>query len=183
MPNHKIGIKSLFLAVILWQLPQIAITARFGEPYPALTMPSFAGTLADQNGNIRLRDVKCQIWFRDGSVRWTSPHGLLSQVPDSTRAPIMAHMFSPVPAGVEPPPPNTLKARLFPGKALSKLRGKQKELDFETKKWLLERIAVLYPAAKPVAISFVWYDDVFNVNRTAAAPTREPVGIREVRFE
>jgi len=183
MLKGKSTIRLLFAAVILWQIPQYIITARFREPYPALSMPDFSGTLADRNGNIRLRNVKCKVLFQGGGLAWVSPHTLLSQAPDSHRALIMTHMFSPPAATPDQVPLRTLKAQLFPGWILSSIRGQEKGLDPQTKEWLKRRLQVLYPSATPQAITFVWYEDVFNVSQVPPVATQVPIGIREVGFE
>src|SRR6202171_4287508 len=180
MLKRKSRIKLLFAAVILWQGLQSLINAKFGEPYPALIMPNFSGTKVDHNGTIRFSDVKCKVLFQDGRVGWASAHDLLSPAPSSQHTAIMEHMFSPPPATTVQLP-HTLKSRLFPGRTLSYVRGTQKELDPQTKEWLKRRIQVLYPAGEPKVITFIWYEDVFNVNR--ATPTiTEPTGVREVVF-
>jgi hypothetical protein len=176
-------IKLLFGAVILWQPLQYVVTAKWGEPYPALMMPRFSGTLVDSQGDIRITDVACEIFFRDGQVTWLSAHDLLSQVPSAHQGPIMSHMFSPPPVAADHRSPRDLKARLFPGRALSHIRGTQKDLDSQTRDWLKRRLRDLYPSQEPKAMTFVWYDDVFNVNRVPPTSTREPVGVRQVQFE
>ena len=183
MARQKWAIKLVFAAVLLWQIPQYVITAKFGEPYPALSMPSFTGTLTDASGNIRFASVKCEVFFESGRLAWVSPHALLSQVPDSSRYPIMAHMFSPPPAAANQVQTQTLKALLFPGRTLSRIRGQQKEVDPQTKAWLMRRLQVLYPSEIPKAATFVWYQHVFNVNHVPPAATQERSGIREMRFE
>jgi len=182
-PKQKFRIKLLFAAVILWQLPQSIIIARFGEPYPALVMPGFAGTMVDRDGNIRFGNVKCKVLFKDGRVGWVSAYDLLSQAPSSHHGSIMAHMFSPPPVTNDEWQPDSLKARLFPGRALSQIRHAQKELDSQTKEWLKRRLRVLFPSQQPYLVSFVWYNDVFNVNQRSPAAKEEPTGVREVRFE
>jgi hypothetical protein len=176
-------IRLLFLAAIVSQPLQYLITAKSGEPYPALMLPGFGGTMADRDGNIRFRNVKCKVLFQDGRVDWISAYTLLSEAPSSHHGVMMAHMFSPPPAKADSRPMNTLKARLFPGRTLSHIRQEQKELDPQTKEWLKRRIQVLYPSQRCEGVTFVWFDDVFNVKRAPPAITHEPAGVREVRFE
>jgi hypothetical protein len=64
--NPNSHIKLLFAAVILWQIPQNLIISKVGEPYPALVMAGFAGTLADADGNVRFSNVICTVSFQDG---------------------------------------------------------------------------------------------------------------------
>jgi hypothetical protein len=183
IPKRNSRIKLLFAVVILWQLLQSGITAKFGEPYPALAMPGFAGTMVDRDGNIRFGNVKCKVRFQDGHVGWVTAHDLLSRAPDSNRIPIMAHMFNQPPVTADQWPPHSLKARLFPGRALSRVRNTQRELDPQTKEWLKRRIQVLYPSQEPEVVTFIWYENVFNVNQVPVVTTQEPTGVREVRFQ
>ena len=179
--THGVGVKLLFLAFILWMPVQHLITARYGEPYPALVMPSFAGTRSDRNGNIRITNVKCKVLFRGGRVSWTSEYDLLSQAPSAYHDVIMRHMFGPVPADSSAPPLG-LTALLFPGRFLSRYRETQKDLGPQTKHWLNRRMKVLYPSQTVTAIIFLWYTDTFNPKQVPAITVHEPVGIREVHF-
>ena len=177
-------VRLLFAAVILWQPLQYFITARYGEPYPALRLPPFSGTMQDQQGNIRFRNVKCKVTFQDGSVGWTSAFDLLAQAPSSHHGAIMNHMFGPPePLDTEAhDSPSSLKARLFPGRTLSRLRQGQKELDPQTKEWLQHRMQDLYPSKKVTAVAFVWYENTFRVNEPRSRITEDEVAIRDVHF-
>jgi hypothetical protein len=181
-PKREGRIKLLFAAVIIWQILQLGVTRRFGEPYPALAMPSFAGTMVDRDGNIRLTNVKCKVSFKDGRVEWLTAHELLSDAPGSNRMPIMGHMFSQPPAVAEPWPPSTLKARLLPGRALARARQTQQELDPETKGWLKNRTKAIYPLQEPVVVTFIWYESVVSTNQASPPAPYESTGIREVRL-
>jgi len=181
MQRRKNAIRLLFATVILSQLAEYMIRSKYGEPYPALNMPSFAGTLTDLDGNVRFTNVKCKVLFRDGHVAWASVADLMPEAPSPHRDPIVSHMF-----GLPSPNPQsvvlgTLKARVFPGKVAARARDRQKELDPHTKAWLRQRLQSLYPSEAPVAIAFIWYENVFNVNLSTA--TEELLGTREVRLE
>lgn len=112
--RHFARIKFLFAGLILWLPLQYVIAARFGEPYPALVMPSFPGTMADPSGNIRFRNVRCKISFRNGDVGWVSTRDLLAQAPSSHHGAIMEHMFGPPSGAVGRDSSRGLTARLFP---------------------------------------------------------------------
>jgi hypothetical protein len=179
--ESSVRIRALFLALMLWMAIQYLITARYGEPYPALAMPSFAGTLTDRNGNTRIQNVKCKVLFRDGGEAWTSEYDLLSQAPSAYHDAIMRHMFGPVPT--DPPRlPRRLTALLFPGRFLSRYREAQQELDSQTRLWLKRRMQALYPSQTVTAVTFVWYADIFNLQQVQPITVHEPLGTREVRF-
>jgi hypothetical protein len=175
-------VRLLFAALILWQPFQYFITAKYGEPYPALILPPFSGTMQDQDGNIRFRNVNCKVTFQDGGVGWTSAYALLAQAPSSQHGAIMNHMFG-------PPDPeahesgSSLKARLFPGRAISHLRQSQKKLDPQTEEWLQRRMQELYPSRTVTAVAFVWYDDTFRITGSASGITENEVAIRDVQFK
>lgn len=176
-------VKLLFAALIFWQILQGAISAKFGEPYPALLMPGFGGTLTDRDGNIRFGNVKCKVVFQDDSAGWVSTSDLLSEVSSAHRSAILKQMFSPPPSAPELWPPHSLKARLFPGRALSRVRNAQKTLDSETKEWLQMRIEALCSSKRPRVVTFIWYEEVFNVNRASPGIIEDSSRIREVQFE
>jgi hypothetical protein len=178
----RAGIKLLFAAVFLWQLLQLGIARKYGELYPGLVMPAFAGTMVDRNGNIRLTDVKCTVSFRDGHLEWLSAQELLPETPDSNRLPIMVHMFSPPPTLADKWPADTLKGRLLRGRALARARHTQKELDPETMGWLKTRVEAIYPGQEAASVTFIWYDSIFSAERVSLVPVVETTGIREVQF-
>jgi hypothetical protein len=180
--TRNFSIRLLFIILILWMPLQYAITARYGEPYPALVMPSFAGTRTDRNGNIRIMNVKCKVLFRDGRVAWTSEYDLLSEVPSAYHDAIMRHMFGPIVKAPEPSP-HRIAVLLSPGRVLSRYREAHKELDPQTKQWLKRRVMALYPSQTVTALSFVWYIDIFNLKQVPAIRAHEPLGMREVRFQ
>lgn len=175
-------IKFLFAAVILTQPLQYMFIAKYGEPYPALTMPNFTGNKTDRNGNISFTNVICKVNLSNGRVRWLTEHDLLPQVPSSHQYPIMSHMFGVPSDATDSWPPNSLKARLFRGEALSRARSAQKELDPQTKDWLKRKLHELYPSQEPEMITFIWYQDVFNANQVSPSVVEDVSGVREVRF-
>lgn len=184
VPDKTIAakVRLLFAALILWQPLQYFVRARYGEPYPALILPSFSGTLQDREGNIRFRDVKCKVFFQDGGVSWLSSYDLLSQAPSSHHGAIMNHMFGPADTEAYGPR-SSLKARLFPGRALSHIRQAEKELDPQTEEWLKRRLQDLYPSTRVTEVAFVWTDNIFRVMQTPPMITQEEVAIRDVRFK
>src|SRR6185437_6000857 len=163
--TDRARIKLMFLAVILWMPLQYLVTARYGEPYPALAMPSFAGTLIDRGGNIRIANVGCKVLLRSGAVAWTSAYDLLSEAPSAYHDLIMTHMFGPAPTKPPALRAGRFTALLFTGRILGRYRQAQKKLDPQTKDWLRSRMEALYPSQRVTEVTFVWYAQIFNLKQ------------------
>jgi hypothetical protein len=173
----------LFLAVIGAAALQEVFILQFGEPYPALRMPSFRGTLG-AGDKVVLRDVEVVIGFADGGTEQLSPHQLLAEAPDPLRMLMMSANFRP---GAErpshspqPPPAGGVKRfvlRLVPGYTLANRRWQEKEAPPPTRRWLRRRLAALHPGRTPVAVDFRWYDDTYSLaDGSFIRTTRQPYG-------
>jgi hypothetical protein len=176
---HRTEIPLLFVLVLLWMPAQYLISARYGEPYPALVMPGFGGTLAGEDGKIHITNVTCKVLFRDGAAAWVSAYDLLAQAPSAYHNVIMSHMFGPAKPR---PSPSWVALRLFPGRVLSRLREAQTEPDPQTKEWLSQRVQALFPSQTPSTVTFVWYVETFDPKQVPQVASRQPLGLREVRL-
>jgi len=176
-------IRILCAALILWQPLQYALVSKYGEGYPLLQLPTFRGTLTDREGTIRLDNVDVEVTFQDDTTARFSSHALLSEIPSAYHQPIMAHMFAPLTSAPSPKRSGRwqrTKEFLFPALVANRERGWEAGSNPETKKWLTDRLHVLYPTRQPQKVVFVWESESYH---TAAQPytvTRQPIGVREV---
>ena len=181
--QSRFVVKLLFLALLVSEPFKWMVIAKYGEPYPAIMMPGFRGTQQDRNGDIRIESVRGRVVFRDGQVIWILPSQLLEEVPSSHHLPIVLHMFGPQAApdaGVASrASAGSLMTRLFPGRAFARNQAETKDADPETRAWLRDRVARLYPLREPDYITFVWYRSVFSMEGTSQ-PSVEQFAAREV---
>ena len=97
-------IRALFVAAPLYVLVQHIVTARIGEPYPAIALPAFGGHILDSHGEQRVLTPRITVAFADGTrapleqeVLFGQAHTLpltitkwvflLGRAPDGTLAP------------------------------------------------------------------------------------------------
>jgi len=183
---HRSAIVWLFAAAILAQPLQYVIVSRLGEPYPALTMPQFAGTMTDANGRVRTRTVEAEVTFDDASVEWVSMGSLLAQAPLSHRPAIARFVFGvrDTLASATPPSATNLKQRikraLFPGLVAKYRLLEQTTADPRTVQWLERRLRTLYPAKRPLNANFHWYDDAYQLGTKSPERSRQLIGSYDV---
>ena len=181
---NKTAVKWLFAAVLAAQPLQYAIAYRYGEPYPALMMPRFTGTLTDAGGLIRIQNVEAQVEFQDHSVAQVSPADLVAAAPVSQRDSILYENFGPLPDGAALPRSAGLAGRvkdsLLPGLAIRKAKSGHHIPDSRTREWLKQRLQAIYRSRVPAKITFVWFNEVHQADAPRSELSREPIGTYQV---
>lgn len=177
-------IRLLFVAALLTQVIQYVFVWKFGEPYPALTMPSFAGVLTDERGNLSLTGASCQIAFADGTSTSLAIYDLFSQAPSAYHDAMVTHLFS-IPdseSKANSPSFKGLKYRFFPALAINRTRraNAASTVDPLTRKWLSWRLNAEYRPRAISSVAFIWHTDTFDIQNYSKSPTRTILGIREV---
>lgn len=185
---HRAAIKWLFAAVLLYMPLQYVIVAEFGEPYPALTMPPFSGTVTDANGVMRAPTVEVRVLCDDDSTVWISKDSLLADAPGSHRDAITYSMFSPVrPAKAAVVPGNGLKQRIkkavLPGLVWRYEKVASSNPDPRTIEWLKRRLRELVPGRVPKSATFVWYSESYRPSPSGVERSRVETGTYEVHFD
>lgn len=183
---HRSAIIWLFVAAVLAQPVQYVVISRLGEPYPALTMPQFAGTMTDSIGRVTTRAVEAVVAFDDASVETVSMGSLLAQAPVSHRPAIARFVFGvrDTVARTTPPEPTGLKQRLkralLPGLVAKYRLLEQPTADPRTVQWLGQRLHALYPSKRPIRASFHWYDDAYQLGAQSPERFRNLIGTYDV---
>jgi hypothetical protein len=184
---HRTAIKWLFAIVVACQPLQYAFIAAVGEPYPAITMPTFAGVPADANGVIHITNVDVNVLLEDNSVVTTSLHALFAKAPVSHHFAIVYHMFRPQTEAKTQSVGNGLKQRikkaLFPGAAVNRERSGGTVADKRTVRWLKTQFRALYPNRQPKSVTFVWYNEKHRLNGPPEEQTKEVTGSYEVPLD
>jgi hypothetical protein len=188
---HRTAIKWLFAVVVLSQPLQYLLVSKFGEPYPALMMPQFAGTLTDANGNIRTRTVEARVLFEDNSTESVSINKLLFPAPVSHQDAILEYVFGvPTQSNSRPPSSTSLsqriKSTLFPGlvvKYAKYARRSQENADPQTIVWLRKRLQDLYPSRNAKTVIFTWYQDSYLPGSPLSERSRRTMGTYAVHLE
>ncbi|HKQ60101.1 MAG TPA: hypothetical protein VJS92_02375 [Candidatus Polarisedimenticolaceae bacterium] len=166
--------RALFALVVALQPVQYLFIAQFGEPYPALTMPRFAGTLTDERGDIRARNVIAEVRFDDGGTAELSYDRLLAEAPVSHRDRIMEFVFAP--RGAPSASVSAWKRRFLPGLAARYEGPTRPTPDPRTVAWLGERLGALFPGRRARGVTFRWFFEIYHTRSVPLEVTREPIG-------
>lgn len=158
-----------FLPFALLAVQYAIIADGLGEPYPALMMPSFSGTLTN-SGTITFRVIEVEVRFLDGGA---SEHPALSTIlapmPSGTLMPTCAYVFRSHPITPDPPRPRAgikdwLVDHLLPrrGRRFRQLRAGN-PLSSDAVAWLRQRVGQVYPGRTARSVTFLWYQDSYRV--------------------
>ena len=185
---HRRAIRLVFWLLLLSQPFQYVFVARFGEPYPALMMPQFVGSMTDVNGEIRSETAESKIAFVDRSTALLSTEELLSNAPASHRDTIMQFAFGLRPTGDSlRDSSSSITARikaspLFPGLAARYSARTRTQVDPRTRAWLTKRFRELYPSRTATAVTFVWYQEFYHP-KASPDRSRRMIGAYEVQLD
>jgi len=163
-------VRAPFLLTPLLVVAQLAmIHARYGEPYPAIMMPAFGGTLATPAGNIAIESGAAVVRFTDGSTARATLRALLAEMPVSHHWVVGTTMFrhTPIEAG-SVPPRSALKGWIIehvtPIRARwAERRRRGNPVEPETQEWLARRVAAMYPAKAASSVEFEWMRHEYRV--------------------
>lgn len=182
----KTAIRFLFTAVALGGALQYGLCQKFGEPYPSLMMPSFAGAGGYQHGQVRLRSFTALFITPSGEAVAVLPRQLLNDFPDSYHTVIAQSFLSPLPDGAAssraPHPCQGLCGRLFPG--LRAGLGDRTGADnlASLRAWLVQRAHTLMPGRAVDRVEFRWYEDTLQHTSGHFVRRRQPAGVFVVRL-
>jgi len=161
----------LVFALVVVLLPAqywFASTNPWGEPYPALLMPSFAGTGTDGHGLPSGESVTIVVSFEDGTVESVPLRTLLARAPSGQIMAIAHIALKP-----KPPPPldsptspsslrGFLKRHVLPGLPLRMARMNYwAGPDPLTVEWLRTRMRELFPGRRATRVAADWYVDTY----------------------
>src|SRR4051812_3673146 len=119
--NATLGIRVLFSGTLaLFALQMTFIYALKAEPYPALTMPSFAGH-PSESGSIEMKEPAVEVRFVDGHTRSIPFESILPPSTTVLSGPVFSTAFA----------------------------GDDFVADPETVAWLRSRICQIFPMEKP----------------------------------
>lgn len=177
-------VRILFVAVILAVPVQYGVAKRFGEPYPSLIMPSFAGDNT-QNGVIHTTSIDVRVKFCDGREATLRPDQLLDPLPRSHVPAAMDWMF-----GRREQAPLAIPAwkrwvfeHVSPGYAKRARRQHGASfVDAETKRWLSAQVARQSDGKIPESITVLWYRDAYDLSAGFPVRSRQPASAARIQL-
>jgi len=169
--RNRVVARCLFAGVIAVLPVQHYVIHRFGEPYPSLIMPSFAG-VDTKNGKVQQQSTDVNVEFCGGNDRVLTANEFLYDLPTSHVTAAMDWMFGPRTPNSHPIPrwKRWIFRHVSPAYCKRVLRGEGTSfVDNETRRWISTQIAARY-GHRPKSISVSWYADSYDL--TTAPPAR-----------
>lgn len=161
------------LAAQCWFIP------RYGEPYPAVTMPAFGGRGGFLDGHVALERYDA-VFIAEGREFSFPPAVLLAEFPDSHHPAIADHALRPrrdVPAKVGGTSRlGRLRDATFPGYAARRTSRDSPESTASLRTWLRGRARRLLPDRPVSRVEVRWYRERIRIAGAVFHATREPAG-------
>jgi hypothetical protein len=170
----------LVVAIVLL-VAQNLFMIRFGEPYPAIMLPGFAGSRGYKDGSVKVARYET-VFVADGEEFPFSPKVLLSEFPDSHHGAIAKSFTPPKQLRAKPQVGPILEA-IFPGyTAWSEFQDSSAN-GASLKDWLRSRGRVLVPGRTVSRVEFRWFHEIVRVDGTNLVTQREPLDTLTVWLE
>ena len=177
----RTAIRLIFAAVALAYVFQYYLSTRFGEPYPGLAMPDFAGTGGYEDHKVRIRRLEAVFVTADGEAVSFSQRDLLSDFPTSYHNVIAQTFLSPLPEEAKSSrvqnSPKGISHLIFPGFRAGRLDRTSADNVASLRSWLRKRAHTLVPGRKVDRVEFHWYEESFENNSGQLTRQRQPIGV------
>jgi hypothetical protein len=181
-------VRAVFVAVIGLLGAQCVFVHFFGEPYPAVAMPTFSGSGGYRDGSVELQRYDAVFVADDGKEFSFGPNVLLAEFPDGHRAAIAANAMRPRDESLPTSAPGSrvrrIRDAIFPGFAAGNLKRNSPENQASLEHWLRGRAQVLVPGHTIVRAEIRWYRvaSTFGGDGTWTESKRTPDGTLVVRL-
>ena len=180
-PPTVMVIRFIFLAVPIFLVLQYVFMHRFGEPYPALVMPGFAGSGGYVNGYVRIERPEVVFVCDDESIAVFSQRQLLSKIPDSHHRMIFGSFFrlpeAEKPLRDSPRPKSKITRRtIFPGWLAGTFNRMATPNRESIRLWLKNRGAELMPGKPLHHVDIRWYEEIYRIDKAASSSSRQLLG-------
>jgi hypothetical protein len=177
---------------IIFALAIVLLTAQYwfirtyGEPYPAILMPSFAGTGGYSDGRVTVAGYDA-VFLADGQEFSFTPAELLAEFPDSYHWTIAYHALRPPRNGPARPQPisrlGRIRAAIFPGYQETRGPPIAGESAASLREWLGGRARRLLPGRAVTAVEIRWYRISGVFTSTEPSSPRTPAGTLRIPLD
>jgi hypothetical protein len=174
-------VRALFVVVAGLLAVQCAFIHFFGEPYPALTMPTFSGSGGYHDGSVEMTQYDA-VFISAGEEFSFTPNQLLADFPDGHRAAIAANALRPMSDRALSPTKTSrvrrIRETIFPGFAAGNLSRNSVENKASLQTWLRRRAESLVPGQPVSRAEIRWYRvaATFGADGTRVESRRTPDG-------
>jgi hypothetical protein len=174
-------VRAVFAVIVGLLAVQCAVVHFFGEPYPALTMPTFSGSGGYRDSAVEMTRYNA-VFISAGQEFSFTPNQLLAEFPDGHRAAIAANALRPT-SNALPGPTNAsrirrIQATIFPGFAAGNLSRNSAANKASLQTWLRGRAENLVPGRPVSRAEIRWYRvaKTLGANGTPVESRRTPEG-------
>jgi hypothetical protein len=169
----------IFASAIALLAAQYWFIKTYGEPYPAIIMPSFAGVGGYADGRVTFEGYEA-VFIADGKEYSFPPAELLNEFPVSSHETIANHALRPLrdaPARRQPTSRlGRIRSAIFPGYEATRGPPIDGETAASLRDWLRDRSRRLLPGRAVSAVEFRWYRESHALAAVNPSSTRTPVG-------
>lgn len=154
-------VRAIFVAVIVLLAGQCVFIHFFGEPYPAVAMPTFSGSGGYRDGSVELLRYDAVFVADDGKEFLFAPKVLMADFPDGHRMAIALNALRPrdesLPASASSSRIRRIRDAIFPGFAAGHLKRNSPENRASLERWLRGRAQALVPGQTVSRAEIRWY--------------------------
>jgi len=185
MGEARWRIRAAFVALPLLVLLQHVVTESAEEPYPAVQLPAFGGSVPDADGKAQLTLPHLTVAFRDGGTASLAQDVLLADV-RTLRLAVMKRLFyqgRDATGHVTSAPLSGEWQRILRGAPAGRTYdGASRPVtdDPGFRSWLRSRLLQLYPGRVPTSLTVRWVRTTYSLPDGVRVEQQPPVVVVEV---
>ena len=188
MPSNTVSRRTriIFSAALALFAAQCWFIKTYGEPYPAIVMPTFVGAAGYSDGEVTFPGYEA-VFLADGQEYTFAPTQLLGEFPVSFHRDIAFHALRPLQEAPAKAPRTSRLARLrdaiFPGYGATRGPPIDGEYAASLRGWLRGRARQLVPDHAVSAVEIRWYQERVRFAGRAVHGERTPAGSLLIRLD
>ena len=179
-------VRLVFVAAVALFAAQSHFIHRFGEPYPAIVMPGFAGSGGYRDGVVEIDRFEA-VFVAEGEEYSFPPKVLLEEFPVSHHGAIASTSLTPRNDLPQPVPRASRSARLrdaiFPGYAARAASRNSPDSLASLQEWLSGRARVLVPGRQVARVEIRWFKETIGLDNGKQTTQRDPSGTLIVELD
>ena len=179
-------VRIIFLSAFALFAAQCWFIKTYGEPYPAIVMPTFVGAGGYSDGEVTFQGYEA-VFLAEGREYSFTPAQLLAEFPDSYHRDIAYHALRSLQGSPAKAPRTTRMARLrdqiFPGYGATRGPPIDGENAASLREWLRNRARQLVPDHSVSSVEIRWYQERVRFTGRTHHSDRTPVGSLLIRLD
>jgi hypothetical protein len=165
-------VRLTFVGIALAYVVQYFVVMSYGEPYPALMMPTFRGTGGYHDGKVRIKRMEAVFVTAEGDSSAFSRRDLLSEFPVSFHQTIANTFLAPLPEAAR----TRARIPILPGLRAGEWNRTSAANLASLRAWLLARGRTLLPGRSLERVELRWYEDTVRQEAGQLTTQRRSIG-------